>query len=343
MLAACGGGGGSSSAEPDLLIEGAGIKGPLAYASVELYKYDTGFEELYDPNNPIASATTSAYAKFSGLRVPRGVAPPFILVIDGTNAIDLNTGVAPVIKKLVTVITERALNYDKSVYATPYTTLAYNMLAISESENPGVPLETALAEFNEMIVRSIGFGMPAEVDLFGTPPLITISTKTVDEQQIVVQYRAAIEALSTLLHEIYLPNPAVSTDDLLRFLASDLYSDSVIDDSNGGQTTLGILDTDILGQEPMSLKIANTDYYVRDTIALMDEERALVGVNIRTPFLTDSLSVSLQPASLDATVASAPGSGGGSTGTVPDSMDLASTLLASGLVASGPIVISGDS
>ncbi len=144
ILTGCGGGGsgssGSSSVQssavtrqsqstPELFISGAGIKGPLAYATVGLYSLDARFDGLYDPQAPLAVATTNAYAEISGLKVP-DVPPPYILVIDGSNAIDLdtNSGVAPVITKLVTVITPEALQAGQSVYATPYTTLAYHML-----------------------------------------------------------------------------------------------------------------------------------------------------------------------------------------------------------------------
>ena len=215
LLSACGGGsGGGSSTEqasqPQRFIAGAGIKGPLAFASVELYVLDTRFGELYEPGNPIAAATTDAYAQITGLAVPADIAPPYILIIDGTNAIDLNTGVAPVISKMITVITQESLDSGKPVYVTPYTTLAYQMLRL---ESPGdglqasflddLSLGTDLAQFNQDIIQAIGFRMPDETDIFTTPPIITADTTSIEEQQTIVQKLDALSAETKKLETIY--------------------------------------------------------------------------------------------------------------------------------------------
>ncbi len=265
-----------SQSTPELFISGAGIKGPLAYATVELYSLDAQFDGLYDPQKPLAVATTNAYAEISGLKVP-DVPPPYVLVIDGSNAIDRNTGVAPVITKLVTIITPEALQAGQSVYATPYTTLAYHMLrkglqagsvhastATIGSQDSYPDLVADLAQFNYGISRALGFGMPDSVDIFTTPPIITEATTTVAQQDLVVNYRAAIEALSSMVYQMSQSSAqGLSTDTLLERIALDLYSDGVVDNSNNGQP-IGGVDTTILSQDPMPIAISNTNYRVRD-------------------------------------------------------------------------------
>lgn len=53
--------------QPQLFIAGVGIKDPFAFAAVESYVLNTNFDQLYDPGNSIAAATTNAYAEVTGL------------------------------------------------------------------------------------------------------------------------------------------------------------------------------------------------------------------------------------------------------------------------------------
>jgi len=351
LLAACGGGsgGGSSTAstkqvsQPQLFIAGAGIKGPLAFASVELFALDTRFGELYEPGYPIAAAATDAYAQIAGLAVPVDIAPPYVLVIDGTNAIDLNTGMAPVIRKMVTVITQESLNSGKPVYATPYTTLAYQMLKLRSvgigsqgSSFNDLSIGNHLVHFNQDILQAIGFRMRAETDIFTTPPIITADSTSIEEQQMVINYRAAIEALSSLLYKLSLSSePFMATDSLLVLLALDLLSDGIIDNSASG-LTIGGIDTAVLSQNPMSLDIPNTSYQVRDIVHIMDEERGFVGNSSNIEFLIDDIGVTLEPALLSSQLDYAQETD--YTGSVGN---ITSTLLLAGLINSTPVV-AGD-
>ena len=345
VLTACGGGGGGSFADPSLsqsapttqpqlFIAGAGIKGPLAFASVKLYALDTRFEQLYEPGKPLAAATTNAYAEITGLAVPAVVAPPYVLVIDGSNAIDRNTGMAPVIHKLVTIITQESLDSRKPVYATPYTTLAYQMLRLDfqSGGSSSLPLVDRLTQFSRDTIQAIGFGMPAVIDVFTTPPIITSDATSVETQQLVVNYRAAIEALSSLLYKTSLSsNPLISTDFLMERLALDLYSDGIIDNSSDG-IIIGGIDTAILSQNPMSTDIPNTDYLVSDTVRMMDEERSLIGSSSNVAFFTNDVAVTLNPALLSSRLDSS--SGIGYTGSVGN---ISNTLLLTGLITSSPV------
>ena len=474
-----------------LFIAGGGVKGPLAFASVELYALNPAFDELYNPNAPLAAATTNAYAEISGLPVPADVPPPYVLVIDGTNAIDRNTDVAPVIHKLVTIITQEALNAGRPVFATPYTTLAYNMLKLDlqgsgtsanglkatyyndhtfsnvalertdstvnfnwmtgspagvNSDNftvrwtgfveprysetytfytstddgvrlyvdgkliidnwqnqpateysgtirlnagqrysikmeyydntrsasaklswssasqakavidnkslytgntslaqvPNAILTASLSEFDQTIRNALGFGMPNTINIYSTPPILTANTTTVAQQELVVTYRAAIEALSSLVNQMSLASQGVTTDTLLQRLALDLYSDGIIDKKAGTQAIANIY-TGILQGDPMAQKIPNTSYYIRDIVSLIDEERALIGDSSSLPFYGNDMVVNLQRASLDSSVvASTPVVTTPDIGYSAPVGTISNTIVASALVGSGPIVISGQ-
>jgi len=419
--------------EPQLFIAGGGVKGPLAFAKVELYALDMRFDTLYQPDKPLAAATTDAYAKISGLPIPRNVAPPYVLVIDGTNAIDRNTGQAPVISKLVTIITSETLRTGKPVYATPYTTLAYQMMRLdphgdgllatyyndislsavalkrvdpvidfkwqqdspansvntdrfsvrwtglikpeysgdhtfytstddgvrlwvdgkliidgwvnqSEKEYSGtinlsagrkyfiimeyyddkgraraklswsepgatkrvIPkanlyslnsrststtslyVTDAIEKYNQEIIQAASFGLSSQVNIFTTPPIITGETITVEQQQLVVNYRAAIEAMSSLLYDMSLASQNITADAMLKKLALDIYNDGKINGQPGG------IDTQIISRDPMTVDIANTPYMVQDIVSLLDEERALTGNSSNVVFMKESVTVDLR-------------------------------------------------
>lgn len=448
ILTACGGGSGTSTEtalnqQPQSgevnYIAGAGIKGPLAYASVELYSLDNRFDDLYDKTAPLAVATTNAYAEITGLAVPSNTRPPYVLVVDGTNAIDRNTEQAPVIHKLVTIITQSALNSGRSVYATPYTTVAYHMLRSSQTRGRGlsatyysgvdfdkpvltrndpkidfnwskgapaasVPadnfsvrwagqvkprysedytfytntddgvrlwvdgkllidrwvdqpakeysakvrleggkeypivmeyydatqhavaklqwssasqnkavirnrflstddgsysnLDARMAKYNKVIVKALGFGIPDSVDIFSTPPIISQSTTEASQQQLVVDYRAAIEALSGMVNRMSENgNGGLSTDQLLERLAIDLRNDAKVDNRDGART-LNAIDVSALTDNPMTVWIPNSRYQVKDIVALIDDERTLVGNAGNVYFLKNNVTVGLEPAGL---------------------------------------------
>ncbi|HEB87282.1 MAG TPA: hypothetical protein ENI68_09760 [Gammaproteobacteria bacterium] len=308
-------------------ITGAGIKGPLAYAMVSIHALDTNFNGLYDPDRPIATATTNAYAEITGLSVSKNAppesAPPYILVVDGTNAIDRNTNMVPVIKKLVTVITRESLAAGQPVYATPYTTLAYQMLRLDTpwTENAArgtVPLlTTRLSSFSEEIIGELGFHIPTEIDIFTTPPIITKETASTDQQLLVVYYRSAIEAISSILNKMSLATDSrLSTDTLIRHLALDLYRDGVVNGATNGVPITGI-NIDILNQDPMLLDIPNTQYLVSDIYGLLYEERALVGASTNVPFLITDTGFVLDAIAVNGVSASPPQSSPSDTVVVP--------------------------
>ncbi len=229
LLCACGGGGNNatgtnaSSVGPDIsgsplntvistpsntdiantVISGAGVKGPLAFAKVSVYALDTSKVDYYDPQSPVATASTNAQAEIVGLQIPQNFPSPFVMVIDGTNATDLNTGTTPVITTLITVISQTMLDTGRPLYATPLTTLAFYMARREAGVGAANgTVQNALISAANQINATLGFGMSPTIDLFTTPPVINNYTTTFGEQQAVAEYRAAIEALSAMIYQM---------------------------------------------------------------------------------------------------------------------------------------------
>jgi len=204
-------------------------------------------------------------------------------------------------------------------------------------------VDIQLLVFNRIISRSLGFGLSDQVNIFTTPPIVTAATVTAAQQQNVVEYRAAIEALSTMLYQMALASPqGLTADELLARLGNDLASDGVVDNSADG-TPVGGINTSLLTQDPMGLIIPNTSYPIRNIVALINNERASVGASSNVIFYKDNLVVNLSRATLDANAPE-----GQRVETLPAPgysapvNNFISSLALSGLVASGPIVLNGE-
>jgi predicted small lipoprotein YifL len=193
-----------SSLNPDYLqITGAGIKGPLAFADVKIFALDLSFPDSYNNNSPIASSITNKYAEIAGLYIPRNIQPPYILTVGGNNAIDLNTGKAPVISTLITVITEDMLADKRPIYATPLTTLVFHMAAHSANTNTSADanffIQQIIDASNEVNLR-FAIDQNTNIDVFGSPLVINDSTVTLAAQEEAVHHRAAVEAFAAKIY-----------------------------------------------------------------------------------------------------------------------------------------------
>lgn len=188
------------------VIAGAGIKGPLAFANVGLYALDTDASEYYDAQAPLATGSSDAFARIAGLEVSGDIDFPLVMVVDGQNAIDLNTNAAPVVNKLVTLITQDMLISRRPIYATPLTTMVFYMAQLQAGvAATAIEVEDAMLVAARQVSSTVGFGMSSEVDILTTPPIINEFTSTPSEQQLAAEHRAAIEALSALLYELSSP------------------------------------------------------------------------------------------------------------------------------------------
>ena len=159
-------------------------------------------------------------------------------------------------------------------------------------------LSLKLRSFGQGVMGIVGFGISPDINIFSTPPIITSDTVSVEEQQLIVQYRAAIEALSSMLHELSLAFGGASTaDELLAGLANHLY-----DRGNMDALATSALASAILLQNPMTVQIANTEYQVQDIVALMDKERVYIAEASSVEFYRDQISVGLRSIQVDNSV-----------------------------------------
>jgi len=113
LLSACSNsdssGDGGDMAGASRSIEGAGVKGPLANAIVNVFAYDatqTGFKGAL-----AATASTDVSSAISGLTLPFPLNPPYIIEFTSdADTTDITTGMAPVIGTLRSVITQSLLD-----------------------------------------------------------------------------------------------------------------------------------------------------------------------------------------------------------------------------------------
>lgn len=309
FISACGGGGGTGTGtggtsgggttSSSVPISGSGIKGPLAHAAVRLYQLDTGTAGGYNSQKPLASAVTDAQANIQGLGAPSTTVGPYVLVVDGTNAVDLDTGTTPVIHELITVVSQAALDSKQPVYATPLSTLAFDLAVRMTSPGASVSaFATNLSAAEALVKNTFGFGMSQAVDLRATPPLMVGTLTTLADQQLVANYRAAIEAFAAMVTQMA-NNSGIDANTIIDRIALDLTSDGVINGMAAGTPIAGI-DVTILKQNPMDMVIPNTATAVKDIASLMLTE--IQDTTVKSLFQSQSVAVKLVPANLDSKV-----------------------------------------
>lgn len=299
-------------------IEGFGVKGPLALATVTTYRLDNTQDDF--KGTVIASGSTDESAKIVGLTIPTNQATPFILEIESNDdTTDITNGDAPLIKTLRTIITAKMLVGEIPVYVTPLTTLATD-LAIKNADNIDVyggngngtvsssELLAAIDISAQQITSTFGFGIDEAIDIYTSPAVITNNTSTIEQLSQVVQHRVAIEAISAIivnLQEQSVQNNAennVTTDEILSALVEDL-SDGAIDGSVSDEAIKVMADiTDLSASfsiEPSLLMVPGTDISVTDIKQVLISEVAKTGSTTDTTALTDgSISVDILPANI---------------------------------------------
>ncbi|MFQ5645199.1 MAG: hypothetical protein ACE5FQ_16105, partial [Thiogranum sp.] len=258
-----------------IAISAAGIKGPLAFADAKIFAFDPSFPEFHDASSPLSSAISNEFAEITGLSVPADSQPPYIMTIGGSNAIDLNTGKAPVISTLITVITAEMLTGSRPIYATPLTTLVHDMArhGTGASGNADTFVQS-LQDASAAVSRIFALDPQTTIDVLGSPLVIDDNTTTVAQQQEAVHHRAALEAFAAKIDTLASSLENIDGDALIDLVALDLQSDGVIDNANNGQP-IGGIDPAIINQDAMEMLIPNTGYQVKDIVLLMEEERAL--------------------------------------------------------------------
>lgn len=320
ILSACGGGTSTGPKGPPnnggkklYSVTGGGVKGPLAKAPFEFYEFDAGAPN-YQSVIAAASGVTNEQAAFDGVLIPAANPPYFLVFSANQSTKDLTTGTTPVIKNMKTAVTSEMLSRGYPIYATPLTTIAVE-LAVANAESTVAPYDfpksaqayenflKALPIAARQVVSTLGFGMSTDVDIFNTWPVVgTDSSSTA--LQTVAEYRAAVEALSTLAH-LMGQSAGVSGDQILLDIAADL-GDGVIDGmdkqgqliSNLGANELAILQT----ADPASLVIPNStnNVLVGDVSTLLATEAPSIGATADTTALTNgTVSVTLTAAQVN--------------------------------------------
>ncbi|MDJ0776723.1 MAG: tandem-95 repeat protein [Gammaproteobacteria bacterium] len=302
-LSACSGGGSSDDddAPASVTVSGGGVKGPLANADATVYAFDPaqpGFKGAI-----VATATTDASAAIVGLTLAGSATPPFILEFTSNGATtDITTGAAPVIGTLRTVITQAMLDSGEPIYGTPLTTMGVDIaIANSGPATTAAQFEAALAAAAEQVTSTVGFGMPGDIDIYRTPPLVNDDTDTAEEQADVAAYRSAVEALTAVVFAID-QQASGDTSAALMELSMDL-ADGSIDGVVGGNPSAVFSSTalDVLAQDPATLTIPNTTLTVADVQAILVSETATTGTATSTSELDvgGSIDTETSPAATD--------------------------------------------
>ncbi|PCH60181.1 MAG: hypothetical protein COC05_05135 [Gammaproteobacteria bacterium] len=278
VVASCGGGSGGTTQTPTsvstVTVLGSGIKGILANARVSIYELNVLFPLFYDPANPIAEGTTDSIGSFAALEIPMDTSNPLVLVVDGADGMDLNSGQTPVITSLVRTFTIQDALADSPIFATPYTTIAYEVAKFSStSRTSNVDFQNNFLSAVADVGNALGFGVSTSVDFLATPAILSDSTVDQAQQAAVIQHRAAIEALAAVIVELKAASGnTLSAEDILVMLASDLSNDGVIDGDSG-------LNISAIPSNIENLNVPGTQIRVRDIGVILDADREYTGVN----------------------------------------------------------------
>jgi hypothetical protein len=307
-LAACwndGGGGGGSNQSSD--VSGSAVKGPMANAAVSIYRFSGDASQF--KGAVLGTGSTSPQAEIQGLQIPGDHSGIIIFEVTADeDTIDLASGAAPAITVFRTVVADTATATANPLYPSPLTTLAYDLAVQKADSNTGGfsgnnDGTTSEAEFLQgfsvaaaKVASSLGFGIPTDLDLNSTPPLVTAATTTTESLSQAAAYRTAIEAVSAILVNIQQAaqtnnaDTPETTDTLLSALAADL-GDGEIDGQADGQAIAAFSDAgDVASQvnvDPATLTIPGTDIPVTDVESVLVSEQQGTGVETDSSDLED--------------------------------------------------------
>ncbi len=277
-------------------LSGAAVKGPLAFARIKLYELDTSEALFYDSTLPIATSETNEAGAIKEFHVPRSARPPYVLVVEGEDSIDLNSGETPVITRMANVVTAEMLSSQAAVYVTPLTTMAFQMAVHgTHPDSSDTTFEHTINNAAKRLTSTLGFGLSSDVDILRDPPLLTEATDTAEEQQDVVQLRAASEAVSGLVYEMANADE-LSADQMLNRLALDLQSDGTIDNAANGEP-IGGIDLTLISSDPAEIYVPNTSVKIKNLTDLLNRERVVINPRLRP--LSDDVTLNLRAASLN--------------------------------------------
>lgn len=272
-------------------LRGAGVKGPLAYADVSVYTLDVQLPLFYDPNRPLITTSTTSTANYADLTLPEDVSYPLVLVIDGQDATDLNTGMQPVITTLINVITEEMATASQGVYATPLTTLTFRLARrMPEARANPTSFLIAMEDAAETVKIELGFAMNPAINILTDPPILTDETKSIEQQQQIIEHRAALEIVASLADLIGRnSDDETSADSILERFAADLAFDNTLDNQSY-EGSLGYGDWLNVLSDSNNLTIPNTEIRIGDIENIIALETNLTGAHV----ILDTAQVGLE-------------------------------------------------
>jgi len=218
-ITGCGGGGGSSgggkapSPAPRSAVDGAVTKGPVAGATLHLYRMDGSGQKTGDPvAGPI---TTGADGGWSA-QVPDSVPRPLLIESTGGSYTDEATGNAVSAGALNSLLPEGA----STAAVTPLSELLVRAAREHLSSNPGSDLNSGLQAGRDVLNNVLG----AAFD-----PLTTVPSASSDDPS-AKQYAAVLGGLSTQANTL---SPGTDPFATVIALVEDA-SDGVIDGQKDG-------------------------------------------------------------------------------------------------------------
>lgn len=293
-------------------VGGAGVKGPLAGAEVNLYLVDLAQTDLKGVLQ--GSGTTGPNAAIQGLEVAETISGLVLLefsVVDGTT--DITTGAAPIFNNLVTVVDAQRILDGEDVYASVLTNMVVNLA--QRKADSGAPFSgdgddviteveftSALEVAQQQVKSTLGFGLASNTDIFTTPPLVTDDTTTPDQQAEVAAYRQAIEGVAAIANAVSESGGGASAQEAFDALTEDL-SDGAIDgqsDSGAVEAFMPVAATlqATVTQDVSALVIPGTGKTVAEITSLLMEEAETTGTTTNTEGL-EEVVVPLESAVVD--------------------------------------------
>jgi hypothetical protein len=307
LITACNSSGSGNSTENTgtaFILNGSGVKGPLAGAAVQLYQVDLSQVDL--KGALLAKGSTGSDAAINGLTINAGLSGLLLLeFVADADTVEINTGKAPVFDRLVTVFDVQRVYDGASIYASPLTTMAVSIAQNrADSSSPYIgngdhiiseaEFIAALGFAQNQTKSTVGFGLDTTIDIFVDPPMLTAETNTTAELTAVAQHRQAIEALAAVTVQIAADSTTTSdsAQDVFGALIEDLY-DGDIDGQNDGGAVGILLALDVPIEASMAavnlnaLLIPGTTTPVTDVETELAAEMVTTGVTTNTTELED--------------------------------------------------------
>lgn len=275
---------------PSMLVQAASARTnaiPIqAYSTISFYRLNTNYDGLYNKNGAYLKLRTlsdgrldMSLDRFINRELTTGNFP-FVMVVESGRGIDLVTGRSPVYSKLVTIVSPHMARSSGPIYATPLTTLAYELTQLLTPR--GSSRNAVFSRFEQMaenVSKTFGFGISSDIDLALDPAAHNETVVMTNEKQMVIEHRAVIEAFtaviskmatgisqsqlaqyySTALTKMSRSNSLAggnARDLLIKLLAYDYFKDKAFNGRAGSEVIPGVK-LELFNVAPQTLTVSN--------------------------------------------------------------------------------------